>query len=68
MMKYAEESESKRSVRNSSKTLEMEMDRSRSTHCTKLKATCGTDLGTKREKEARTAEGGMEEDGGKGTH
>ena len=67
-MKYAEESESKRSVRNSSKTLEMEMDRSRSTHGTKLKPTCGTDLDTKWEKEARTAEVDMEEDSGKGTH
>ena len=43
------------------------MDRSRSTYGTKPKRTCGTDLGTKWEKEARTAEGDMGEDGGKGT-
>ena len=42
------------------------MDRSRSMHGTKPKPTCGTDLGTKWVKEARTAEGDMEEDGGKG--
>ena len=43
------------------------MDRSRSTQGTKPKPTCGTDLGTKTEQEARTAEGVMEKDGGKGT-
>ena len=37
-------------------------------HGTKPKPTCGADLGTKWEKEARTAEGVMEKDGGKGTY
>ena len=46
MMKYAGEPES---------------DRSPSMYGTKLKPTCGTDLGTKWEKEARMAEGDMEE-------
>ena len=39
------------------------MDRSCPMYGTKLKPTCGTDLGTKWEKEARTAGGDMEEDG-----
>ena len=43
------------------------MDKSRSTFGTKPTPACGTDLGTKWEKEARMAEGDMEEDGGKGT-
>ena len=50
-----------------SKTQAIEMDRSCATHGTKSKRTCGTDLGTKWEKEARTAEGDMEEDGEKRT-
>ena len=55
---------------SANKTQVVEMDWSRSTCGTKPKPTCGTDLtdlGTKREKEPRTAEGNMEEDGGKGT-
>ena len=48
-------------------TQKMEMNRSRSTYGTKPKPARGTDLGTKWEKEAETAEGYMEEDGGKGT-
>ena len=42
------------------------MDRSRSTHGTKPKPARTTDLATKWEKEARTAEGDKVEDGGKG--
>ena len=46
----------------------MEMDRTCATHRTKLlKSICGTDLGTKWEKEARVAKGDMAEDGRKGT-
>ena len=47
--------------------VEMDMDRSGSTYGTKPKPRCGTDLITKWEKEARTAEGDMEEDCGKRT-
>ena len=43
------------------------MDRSRSMYGTKPKPTCGTGLSTKWKKEARIAEGDMNEDGGKGT-
>ena len=45
----------------------MEVDRSCSAYGTKPKPTCGINLGTKREKETRTAKGNMAENSGKGT-
>ena len=45
----------------------LNIDRSRSTDGTKPKPTCGTDLGTKWEKETRRAEEDLEENSGKRT-